>query len=832
MPWLQKSAALALALAVCCAFLPFSLNAHELGPVTGVRDTGVGMEVTLSNATVWVEAIEPGILRVRLAVGGNFLKNVSYSLREGFKPKGAPYRIERNASEVRLAVENLAVVFTTPKPGLRVEDQEGNVLIEEFAPLSWEDAALKPVGPVAQKQSSPPNAPSAEALPSSSPEEGHAVLLTLKLGYDEHFYGLGEKALGLDLRRTYTQMWNTDAFGYGPGDDPLYQSHPFLIGLKKGVAFGMFLDNSYRTHFDLGKEFEDRYRVQTEGGELDLYLLAGPKVPDVARRYATLTGTMPMPPSWALGHMLCRYSYYPDNEVLDIAKRARQERIPTDVVWLDIHYMDGYRVFTWDKSRFSDLPGLTQSLHAMDMKAVSMIDPGVKADPGYSVFKEGIERDAFLKYPDGGLYIGKVWPGDCVFPDFSRKDVREWWGGLYRGLVDAGIDGFWNDMNEPAVFDVPGKTMDDVVMFDDSGLISSHKKMHNVFGLLMVKASYEGVRALESPKRPFLLSRAGFSGVQRYAAVWTGDNTSSFPHLRLQNPMFLNMGLSGVPFVGSDIGGFEGSPTPELLVRWYEASALVPLMRNHTNRGSYDQEPWVYGEPYTGLIRKAIGLRYRLLPYLYSAFFKASTTGEPILRPLVYAYQDDPATYSMDDAFLVGDSLLVAPVLEPGARGRYVYLPKGVWYDHATKGTLSGQALHYVSAPLGTLPLFVKEGSVIPTMQEGQHVPVVAGETATLEVYPAVEASGGHSFFYLDDGKTTQSPYNAFDFQLARTPGGLSVAIAQSGSYALPRRFHLKVYGKALSSAHFQGRPVPVSRAEGSSDLEIPAQAGTLELFL
>jgi alpha-glucosidase len=296
--------------------------------------------------------------------------------------------------------------------------------------------------------------------------------------------------------------------------------------------------------------------------------------------------------------------------------------------------------------------------------------------------------------------------------------------------------------------------------------------------------------------------------------------------------MFLNMGLSGVPFVGSDIGGFEGSPTPELLVRWYEASALVPLMRNHTNRGSYDQEPWVYGEPYTGLIRKAIGLRYRLLPYLYSAFFKASTTGEPILRPLVYAYQDDPATYSMDDAFLVGDSLLVAPVLEPGARGRYVYLPKGVWYDHATKGTLSGQALHYVSAPLGTLPLFVKEGSVIPTMQEGQHVPVVAGETATLEVYPAVEASGGHSFFYLDDGKTTQSPYNAFDFQLARTPGGLSVAIAQSGSYALPRRFHLKVYGKALSSAHFQGRPVPVSRAEGSSDLEIPAQAGTLELFL
>ena len=831
MPWLQKSAALALALAVCCAFLPFSLNAYELGPVTGVRDTGVGMEVTLSNATFWVEAIEPGILRVRLGVGGNFLENTSYALKEGFKPKGAPYRIEQNASEVRLNIESLAVVFTRHKTGLRVEDQNGNVLIEEFAPLSWEDAALKPVGPVVQKHSPPPNTPSPEALPPLEPKEGHAVLLTLKLGYDEHFYGLGEKALGLDLRRTYTQMWNTDAFGYGPGDDPLYQSHPFLIGLKKGVAFGMFLDNSYRTHFDLGKEFEDRYRVQTEGGELDLYLIAGPKVPDVAQRYATLTGTMPMPPSWALGHMLCRYSYYPDNEVLDIAKRARQERIPTDVVWLDIHYMDGYRVFTWDKSRFSDLPGLTQSLHAMDMKAVSMIDPGVKADPGYGVFKEGIERDAFLKYPDGGLYIGKVWPGDCVFPDFSRKDVREWWGGLYRGLVDAGIDGFWNDMNEPAVFDVPGKTMDDGVMFDDSGLISSHKKMHNVFGLLMVKASYEGVQALESPKRPFLLSRAGFSGVQRYAAVWTGDNTSSFPHLRLQNPMFLNMGLSGVPFVGSDIGGFEGSPTPELLVRWYEASALVPLMRNHTNRGSYDQEPWVFGEPYTDLIRKAIGLRYRLLPYLYSAFFKASTTGEPILHPLVYAYQDDPATYSMDDAFLVGDSLLVAPVLEPGAQGRYVYLPRGVWYDHATKGTLSGQALHYVSAPLGTLPLFVKEGSVIPTTQEGQHVSVVAGETATLEVYPAVEASGGHSFFYMDDGKTTQSPYNAFDFQLTRTPDGLSVAIAQSGSYALPRRFHLKVYGKALSSAHFQGRPVPVSRAGGSSDLEIPAQAGTLNLL-
>lgn len=820
---MQKTVLLTLVWASCCVFFPFGPKAYELGPVTGVRDTGKGMDVALTNATLRVEAIDQGILRVRLGVGGAFLNNVSYALKEDLQQKGSPYRIEQNSSEVRLSVENLSFVLTKPKPGLRVEDRKGNVLIEEFAPLSWENKDAKVGGQAKEGQTEPVLAP----------KEGYAALLTLKLGYDEHFYGLGEKALGLDLRHTYSQMWNTDAVGYGPGDDPLYQSQPFLIGLKKGDAFGMFFDNPYRIQFDLGKEFEDRYRVRTEGGELDLYLLAGPKISDVVQRYTALTGTMPMPPSWALGHMLCRYSYYPDTEVLDIAKRARQERIPTDVVWLDIHYMDGYRVFTWDRSRFPDLPGLTHSLHAMGMKAVSMIDPGVKVDPGYSVFKEGIERDAFLKYPDGGLYIGKVWPGNCVFPDFSRKDVREWWGGLYRGLVDAGIDGFWNDMNEPAVFEAPGKTMDDGVVFDDSGLISTHKKMHNVYGLLMAKASYEGVQALQSPKRPFLLSRAGFSGVQRYAAVWTGDNASSFPHLRLQNPMFLNMGLSGLPFVGSDIGGFEGSPTPELLVRWYEASALVPLMRNHTNRGSYDQEPWVFGEPYTELIRKAIGLRYELLPYLYTAFYRASTTGEPIWRPLVYAYQDDPATYSMDDTFLVGDSLLVAPVLEPGAQGRYVYLPKGVWYDHSTKGTLQGGALHYISAPIGELPLFVKEGSVIPaSMEKGVHVPQSPEETAVLEVYPLIEGSQERSFFYLDDGQTTEAPHRTFDFDLYRTPKGLSLAIHLEGEYPMPKRFKLKVYGEALSLARFEGESVQALRVEGASELEIPAKAGILEMFL
>jgi alpha-glucosidase len=530
--------------------------------------------------------------------------------------------------------------------------------------------------------------------------------------------------------------------------------------------------------------------------------------------------------------MLCRYSYYPDTQVLEVVKRARQERLPTDAVWLDIHYMDGFRAFTWDKSRFPDLSALTRQIHGLDMKVVSMIDPGIKADPVYTVFQEGIERDAFLKYPDGGLYIGKVWPGNCVFPDFSRKDVREWWGGLYRGLVDAGVDGFWNDMNEPAVFDVPSKTMDDEVVFDDSGLKSSHRKMHNVYGLLMTKASFEGLQRIQDPKRPFLLSRSGFSGIQRYAAVWTGDNTSSFEHLRLQGPMFMNMGLSGVSFVGSDIGGFEGSPGPELLVRWYEASALIPLMRNHTNRGTYDQEPWVYGEPYTELIRKAIGLRYRLLPYLYSCFYEASIKGKPILRPLVYAYPDDPTTYNLDDTFLVGDDILVAPVLDQGALGRYVYLPHGAWYDFQSKATLQGPQLLYAQAPLGTLPLFIKEGSVLPTQQEDKQAASIESEALTLEIYPPLQTQKGESSLYVDEGLVRNDPHALFDFRIEKTPRGFSLTILKEGTYDSPKNFLLKLFSETLASAQFDGKPIEVLRTDGVNELKIPAKSGRLDLFL
>lgn len=832
MPFLKKTGFLLLAWGVLPLLLVSCLNAQELGSLLNVRDTGVGMEVGFTNALLWVEAIEPRVVRLRVGVGGDYLDDVSYALKEDIAPKGAAYRIVEEAKEIRLLTEGLTIALSRPTPRLRVEDALGHVLIEEFAPLSWQEASEQPSRPVTQKKAKTPNLPSSDTQVQSAPKEGHSTLLTLNLGYDEHFYGLGEKTLGLDLRHTYSQMWNTDAFGYGPGEDPLYQSQPFLIGLKNGLAFGLFLDNSYRSHFDLGEEFEDRYRIQTEGGELDLYIIAGPKISDVVRRYAFLTGTSPMPPLWALGHMLCRYSYYPDTQVLEIAKRARQERLPTDVVWLDIHYMDGFRVFSVDPSRFPDLPGLTDKLHGLGLKVVSMIDPGVKADPQDPVFKEGIELDAFLKYPDGELYIGRVWPGNCVFPDFSSKGVREWWGGLYKGLVDAGVDGFWNDMNEPAVFDVPSRTMDDDVVFDDSGLQSSHRKMHNVYGLLMAKASFEGLKKLQDPKRPFLLSRSGFSGIQRYAAVWTGDNASSFEHLRLQGPMFMNMGLSGLSFVGSDIGGFEGSPGPELLVRWYEASALVPLMRNHTNRGTYDQEPWVYGEPYTELIRRAIALRYRLLPYLYSCFFEASTTGEPILRPLVYAYQDDPTTYNLDDAFLVGDDLLVAPVIDPGALGRYVYLPKGVWYDFHSKATLEGPSLHYIQAPLGTLPLFIKEGSVLPTQKEGKQTASIEGEALTLEIYPPIKAQNGDSSLYVDGGLVLSGPYASFDFRTERTAGGLSLTIRKEGSLASPKHFLIKVFQEALTSAQFDGKPIEAPRIGGANELKVPAKSGRLDLYL
>ncbi len=760
-----------LALLVLICFVPQALG-ESIGSVKAFQDMGNGIELNCTNAYLSIELITPEIVHVRVGVKrpsaeNRYLEDYSYAIREDLPKKKVRYTVKDQGKSVFLSSNAIDVVITKSPILIRFLDKEGFSLSEDFSPMSW--------------------------LPAP---EGHSVTCTKSLSYGEHLYGLGEKTGPLDKRRRKYEMWNTGEYGDDIRSDPLYQSHPFFIGLKGYKAYGIFFDNTYRTHFDMGHTYEDRYIFRSEGGELDYYFIAGPLIKDVVQRFSFLTGYMPLPPIWALGHMICRWSYYPETEVMDIARRARAEKIPLDVIWLDIHYMDGYRCFTWDKSRFPDLPGMVSKLHAMGYKVVSMINPGIKADPRYFVFKEGIERDLFVKYPHGGLYIGKVWPGECVFPDFTRPDVQKWWGSLYKGLVNAGLDGFWNDMNEPDIFHTQTGTMDDNAVFNDFGLHSSHKKIHNIYGSYMAKSTLEGISRLMGTKRAFVLSRAGYSGLQRYAASWTGDNTSNFDHLRLQIPMFLNMGLSGTPFIGSDIGGFFKSANAELLVRWYQASSLVPLMREHNCRGEYDQEPWVHGDPYKSFIRKYVNMRYRLLPYLYTCFYEASKYGSPIMRPLLYEYQQDSNTFTIDDQFLVGQNILVAPVLKEGAIRRLVYLPKGNWYDYETKNVLEGNRSIYYDAPLDMLPAFIKEGAIIPTKEPGQYTTEKNVETITLEVFPIQTRDSSTSTLYMDDGVTKDSPFVLFKFDMKRTGNNLCIEFTKTGAFDGIKSFHVNVYSE------------------------------------
>lgn len=591
-----------------------------------------------------------------------------------------------------------------------------------------------------------------------------------QLGFDEHFYGLGEKAARLDKRRGKFVMWNSDTPGYVEGTDPIYQSIPFYLGWEDGRVYGLFYDNSHRTTFDLGFTGQEAAQYEAENGVLDYYFFWGPSMKKVIGRYTELTGRMPLPPLWALGHQQSRYSYYPASMVEEVARQYRARDLPLDVLYLDIHYMNEYRVFTWDPVRFPDPSALTKTLGEQGVKLVTIIDPGVKYQPpapgakdaatkpglapqhdSYYVFNQGLAHDYFLRRKDGSLYIGEVWPGKAVFVDYTREDARRWWGELHHALVDSGVAGVWTDMNEPSDFvDKSGESQKDVV-FDDQGAKSLYAKNRNIFALNMARATYEGLQRLQPDKRPFVITRAGYAGVQRYSTMWTGDNNTTFDALALNIPMFASLGLSGQAFVGSDLPGFIGRGDGELLARGYELATFVPLCRNHGAIDIYDHEPWRYGKPYEDIVRKYLKLRYRLLPFLYTTLEEAHRTGLPLFRPLLLNFQDDPTLLNLDDEFMVGDALLAAPVLRAGERAREVYLPKGRWYDFWTAMPVAGGALQRVDAPLGHMPLYVRGGSIIPSTEPMNHTGEKPWNPLRFGVYPDDEGRAAGSL-YEDDG--------------------------------------------------------------------------------
>ncbi len=628
----------------------------------------------------------------------------------------------------------------------------------------------------------------------------------------ERFFGLGEKTGNLDKRGREWVMWNSDIPGYGNETDPLYESVPFFVGLRDGRAYGIYLNNSYRTLFNLGAANHRYYSFAAEGGVLDYFFFAGPEIPRVVERYTAITGRTPLPPQWALGYQQSRWSYYPDEEVLRIARTFREKRIPADVIYLDIHYMDEYRVFTWHPEVFPDPEGLLAELEALGFKVVVIIDPGVKEDEGYAVAEEGLAGDHFVRYPDGEVYVGSVWPGRSYFPDFSREPTRAWWGGHLERLMDQGVDGIWNDMNEPAVW---GKAFP-VEVEAEAG---SFKRVRNLYGFFMARGTYEELVADRPDERPFILTRAGFAGIQRYAAVWTGDNVASWEHLELGIRMLIGLGLSGVPFVGADVGGFIGGPSPELFARWIQVGALTPFFRGHTAHDSPPQEPWAFGEEVEAISRQAIELRYRMLPYLYSLFRESSLTGAPVLRPLFWHHQADAAAYeaAYQHQFLLGERLLVAPVTREGAREQDVYLPEGRWLDLATEEVFEGGQVVTVDAPLDRTPMFLGAGGVLALQEVVQHVGEErtgdAASKLTLDVFPGAPGSfelyedDGASFDYRDGAwRSTRFSVSQGDrgLELVRhvTHDGWSV-----GERLLEIRFHdvagapdaVSVDGRSLS---------------------------------
>lgn len=578
-------------------------------------------------------------------------------------------------------------------------------------------------------------------------QEAGAIGLSVQLGKDEGIYGTGERAFDLNLRGRKLDFWNVDPGGYQRGDDPINTCISYYMGVNAGGVYGLLWDNSYKGVFDLGASNADEVKITAEAGAISYYLFVGEDVQTVMRRYTAVTGRAPLPPLWAIGYHQCRYSYMNQEEVLNVARSLRERNIPCDAIYLDIHYMDGYRIFTWDKKAFPDMKGMIDELHTMGMKLVIILDPGVKVDKGYVGHDSGLKEDVFIKYPDGKLAAGVVWPGLCYFPDFSDEKVHGWWAEQLRPLLEAGVDGIWNDMNEPLIFDNDGppKWLP-IYTQQKAGL---HHELHNLYGTQMGQASREALDKFRPQKRQLSIVRAAAAGGQRWVSGWTGDSHSTWDDLNMSIITTLQMGLSGIAFTGADIGGFGRDTTPELLTRWTQAGALLPFFRNHSASDTIRQEPWAFDEPYESMIRDAINLRYRLMPYLYTAFAQNSFMGTPIVRPLFMAEPNNAALHNIDDCYLLGDKLLVAPIMKQGSIRRTVYLPEGDWYDFHSNERYQGGMLINVEAPLDKLPLFVRSGTVLPIWPLHQYQDAVPLNTLSLRIY----ADSGETVLYEDAGE-------------------------------------------------------------------------------
>lgn len=635
----------------------------------------------------------------------------------------------------------------------------------------------------------------------------HHKIEVLKTNFEDNiYYGLGEKTGFLNKKGYEYEMWNTD--------DPsahleyfksLYKSVPFFITKNETATYGIYFDNTYRTYFDMGKENNQYIYFGADNGNLDYYFIYGKDLKDVVTLYTTLTGTTPLPKRKTLGYHQSRWSYGTKERVEQIINGFKENALPLDFVHLDIDYMDEYKIFTYDNKRFENLNNAINEWKKQGIEIITIIDPGTKVEDGYSVFEEG-KKDKLFLTRNNELYINRVWPGKSVYPDFSKIETRKWWEKKQKKMIDLGVSGIWNDMNEPASFD--GPLLDDVE-FDNNGLGANHLEMHNVYGHLMAKATYNGIKEATN-ERPFVITRASFAGSQKYSTFWTGDNQSLWIHLQMAVPMLCNMGLSGYSFVGTDVGGFGGDVTFELLCRWVQVGAFSPLFRNHSSMMTRDQEPFAFDEKTLNIYRKFLKLRYRLIPYYYDLFYHGEKNGLPVFRPIVLNYPSDPETFNLNDEFMIGESLLVSPILEQGKNHKLVYLPHGNWYDYFTGEILNGSSYHIKYSPLDTCPLFVKAGSIIPNYEDSLFVKDYY-DSICFDIYP------GNTTYYhlLDDGKSfnyQKGIYTLYKIEM-NTNESLKIDVSlENNQYKTYQNINIKIHVDKVTNVLVDGIDTPFTK--------------------
>ncbi|HEY4661068.1 MAG TPA: TIM-barrel domain-containing protein [Terriglobales bacterium] len=712
----------------------------ELSEFSGEESPLNGIEVHSGKAILQVIALRNDVLRVRIGRDGVLPEDASWAVLASSRAQRATVTPDNTSAAVAFRTKNLRVQIERATLRMVISDLQGNILQEDAAgwPAEFHDKAFR---------------------------------IYKQMPLDEHYFGLGDKVGPLDRRNQAFSMWNTDAYNFQESTDPIYKSIPFFLTMRAGRTLGVLLDNTWRTSFDFGKRTDGVYSFGADGGPVDYYLLYGPEPKQVLQNYVWLTGPAPLPPLWSLGYQQSRYSYMTEAELREIAAKFRSERIPADGLYLDIDFQINNRPFTFDPAKFPNFVQMLADLKKENFHVVTITDLHIAFLPnaGYAPFDTGVAGDHFVKNPDGSVFVGTVWPGPSVFPDFTRQSTREWWGGLYKAFVSDGVAGFWNDMNEPAVFNVASKTMPDDVQhrIDEPGFkprVTTHLEIHDVYGMENSRATYEGLLKISPDERPFVLTRASYAGGQRYASTWTGDNSATWNHLRLTTPMLENLGLSGFGMSGADGGGFIGTPTPELLTKWTELSTFQPIDRNHSEKGVPHREPWVHGPEHENIRRRYIEERYKLMPYLYTAVEEMSRTGVPVLRPLFLEFPEttaDKHPFDLDapNEFLFGSDLLIAPAPFPEKPDAYtVKFPPVDWYDY-----WSGERLHQATASaaapmqakvhptLEVLPVFVREGAILPMQPLTQSTNEVPTGPLTLRVYPGRDCKGS---LYQDDGKT------------------------------------------------------------------------------